>query len=135
MYGLDAISAANGWAMAIAGALIVMTGLSVLSFVISQLHKVAGWLEKGLEKKSTDQEKTTTELPKPSPVQHPVFNIDEAREALKPLASELGEEFELKFLYEIAAVNDLPHVHLSIRNLRESGVIIASGEGLYRWQG
>ena len=135
MYGLDAISAANGWAMAIAGALIVMTGLSVLSFVISQLHKIAGLLEKGLDKKSTDQEKTTAELPKPPPVQHPVFDIDEAREALVPLAAELGEEFELKLLYEIAEANDLPHVHLSIRNLRESGVIIPSGEGLYRWQG
>ena len=76
MYGLDAISAANGWAMAIAGALIVMTGLTVLSFVISQLHKVAGLLEKGLEKESTDQEKTMADLPKPPPDQHPVFDID-----------------------------------------------------------
>ena len=135
MYGLDAISAANGWAMAIAGALIVMTGLSVLSFVISQLHKVAGLLEKGLEEKSADQEKSTVELPKPPPVQHPVFDIDDARKALMPLAAELGEEFDLKFLYEIAAANDLPHIHLSIRNLRESGVIVPSGEGLYRWQG
>ena len=135
MYGLDAISAANGWAMAIAGALIVMTGLSVLSFVISQLHKIAGWLEKGIEKKSTDPERPAAELPKPPPVLHPVFDIDEAREDLMPLAAELGEEFELKLLYEMAVANDLPHVHLSIRNLRESGVIVPSGEGLYRWQG
>jgi hypothetical protein len=134
VYGFDAISAANGWAMAIAGALIVMSGLTVLSFVISQLHKIAERLEKGLGTKSTDQEKTTVKLPEPSPVQHPVFDIEEAREALMPLAADLGEEFELKFLYEIAAANDLPHVHLSIRNLRESGVIIPTGEGLHRWQ-
>jgi hypothetical protein len=133
VYGFDAISDANGWAMAIAGALIVMSGLTVLSFVISQLHKVAHLLEKGLEKKSTAQEKTRMESSKPSAVQHPVFDINEAKVALTPLAAELGEEFELKFLYEIAAANDLPHVHLSIRNLRESGNIIPTGEGLYRW--
>ncbi|MBW1726140.1 MAG: OadG family protein [Deltaproteobacteria bacterium] len=39
MYGLQAIAAYNGWAMALAGALIVFSGLVILSFVISQLHK------------------------------------------------------------------------------------------------
>jgi hypothetical protein len=40
LYGIEAIEAANGWAMAIAGALIVMAGLAILSLVISQLHKL-----------------------------------------------------------------------------------------------
>jgi len=40
LYGLQAIAAHNGWAMALAGALIVFSGLVILSFVISQLHKI-----------------------------------------------------------------------------------------------
>ena len=60
MYGLEAISAQNGWAMAIAGALIVMAGLTVLSFVISQLHKIAALLEKGVEKRSEKKQAVKT---------------------------------------------------------------------------
>ena len=134
MYGLDAISAANGWAMAIAGALIVMSGLSVLSFVISQLHKAAALLEKGSAKQLEKATVTKIEQKIPSSA-HPVFNIDGARQALAPLATELGEDFDLKSLYEIATANDLPHVHLSIRSLRESSVIVPTAEGLYQWQG
>ena len=135
VYGLDAISAANGWAMAIAGALIVIAGLSVLSFVISQLHKVAGLLEKGFEKRPVKARAKKIEHLKPSPAIPPAFNIVAAKEALEPLVAELGEDFELKLLYEIAAAHDLPHVHLSIRSLRESGVIVPASEGLHRWQG
>ena len=135
MYGLDAISAANGWAMAVAGALIVMCGLSVLSFVISQLHKIAAVLEKGIDKKSVEAVSSRTEQITPALVKSPAFNIAAARQSLAPLANELGEEFELKLLYEMAAANDLPHIHLSIRSLRESGVIVPSAEGHYRWQG
>ncbi len=46
MYGLEAINAYNGWAMAITGPLIVMGGLSILSIIISQLHKVVALFDK-----------------------------------------------------------------------------------------
>ena len=46
MYGLEAISFHNGWAMALAGALIVFAGLVVLSTVIAQLHKILTFWEK-----------------------------------------------------------------------------------------
>ena len=52
MIGLQAISAHNGWAMAITGSIIVMSGLSVLAFIISQLHKIIGIFEKKKEKDS-----------------------------------------------------------------------------------
>jgi hypothetical protein len=42
LYGLEAITTHNGWAMSLAGALIVFAGLVVLSTVISQLHKILG---------------------------------------------------------------------------------------------
>ena len=45
MYGIEAISAANGWAMACVGALIVFLGLSMLSFAIAQIHKLMPFFE------------------------------------------------------------------------------------------
>lgn len=53
LYGLEAISANNGWAMAITGPLIVMSGLSILAIIISQLHKMVAIFDK--------KEKQTTE--------------------------------------------------------------------------
>ena len=46
MYGIDNITANNGWAMAAVGATIVFLGLVVLSFVISQIHKILELWEK-----------------------------------------------------------------------------------------
>jgi len=46
LYGLEAISANNGWAMAITGPLIVMSGLTILSIIISQLHKIVAMFDK-----------------------------------------------------------------------------------------
>jgi len=53
LYGLEAINANNGWAMAIIGPLIVMSGLTILSIIISQLHKLAAILDKK-DKQSTE---------------------------------------------------------------------------------
>lgn len=134
MYGLEAISAQNGWVMAVAGALIVMAGLTILSLVISQLHKIAAFLEKRVEKRSEKKQAVKTApkeavVPKP-----PAFDIDEAQARLKPLVAELGESFDLTNLYELANNGELPHVHLSIRSLRESGVIVPAGDGRFVWR-
>ncbi|MBW2483349.1 MAG: OadG family protein, partial [Deltaproteobacteria bacterium] len=40
MFGIDYITNNNGWAMAVVGATTVFVGLAVLSFVISQVHKL-----------------------------------------------------------------------------------------------
>ena len=45
MYGLEAINAHNGWAMALTGAIIVMTGRTVLSTIISQLHRIVDMMQ------------------------------------------------------------------------------------------
>lgn len=46
MNGLENISANNGWAMAITGPLIVMSGLTILAIIISQLHKIVALFDK-----------------------------------------------------------------------------------------
>jgi hypothetical protein len=120
--------------MAVAGALIVMAGLTVLSLVIAQLHKVAAFLEKGVEKRSEKKQAVKTAPKEAAVTKPPSVDIDEAQARLKPLAAELGESFELTNLYELANSGELPHVHLSIRSLRESGVIVPAGDGRFVWR-
>ena len=48
MIGIENITNNNGWAMAAVGATIVFSGLVVLSFVISQIHKLLKiWDDRG----------------------------------------------------------------------------------------
>jgi hypothetical protein len=126
MFGLKAVSAHNGWAMAAAGAIIVMCGLSVLAFVISQLHKVVGLFE---ERKKG-----------PLPVEPPPADIDilsdltAAALRYQPLTDELGDSFPLAELYRIFETEDLPHPHLTITALREAEYLLPAGEGLFCWK-
>jgi hypothetical protein len=134
LYGFDAISAQNGWAMAITGALIVMSGLAVLALVISQLHKIAALLEKGVEKRSERKQAVKTAPQEAVVSKSPGFEIDEAKAQFKLLAAELGEPFDLTNLYELANSGGLPHVHLSIRSLRECRVIVPASEDRFVWR-
>ena len=132
MYGFEAISHHNGWAMAIAGALIVMSGLAVLSFIISQLQRVVKLIENRDQKKSgqiTPEEDAVRETPKPAPL-----DTDELKTRYAPLAEELGDNSKLSQLYELAGAYDMPHIHLAIRSLRAAGVLVPEGDGVFKWK-
>jgi hypothetical protein len=135
LYGLEAIRASNGWAMAVAGALIVMLGLSVLSFVISQLHKVLALLEKRSQPavEKTDLKPTAIDQPDYDP-ERPFLNLVEAVKHYRNATQDLGESFELKDLYTIFYHSGFPHPHLTIRSLRENGYLVPGGEGYYSWK-
>lgn len=125
MFSFQNISANNGWAMALAGALIVMTGLSVLSFIISQLHRLVGFLEK--------KEKVIAE---PEPVGIPdkfPESLDAQAIIYEPLFKQLPETFGLDALYTLTRDNEFPHPHLTIRAFREAGFLVSKGEGLFSW--
>ncbi len=128
MFGLKAVSAHNGWAMAAAGAIIVMCGLSVLAFIISQLHKIVGLFE----------EKKKGAAPVEPPPSDTGFDIlsDLAAAALRyqPLTEELGDSFPLAELYRIFEREDLPHPHLTITALREAEYLLPAGEGFFCWK-
>jgi hypothetical protein len=137
LYGLKAISVHNGWAMALAGALIVFSGLVVLSFVISQLHKVLMFFEKKSVGVQQDLEIPAVEppedtpgflLPKPFPA-----DINEIVRLYNPLVEALGESFYLSDLYEILRKNDFPHPHITLTELRESKILIPGGDGVFTW--
>ena len=137
MIGIENITNQNGWAMAAVGATIVFSGLVVLSFVISQIHK--------LLKLWDDREKLIERFKKKAPaavaekVDAPAYSerhlpsVDELTGAYKPLVDQLEESFKISQLFEIANKNDMPHPHLSIQRLQEADILVAQGDGTFTW--
>jgi len=140
LYGFTAISTHNGWAMAIAGALIVFAGLVVLSSIISQLHKVLLFWEKKHpafknnhklpenDKPEGQEDTPVSPLPKEFPT-----DLDEIARLYQPLIDEIGETFYLSDLYEIARKNDFPHPHITFTAFRESEILVPCGDGVFSW--
>lgn len=126
MLGLEAIAAHNGWAMAITGTIIVMCGLSVLAFVISQLHKIIGLFGK--------KEKAVPHFVSPPAHLNILNDLDTAARMYKPLTADLGDKFHLTQLYRIFEKENLPHPHLTIRALRAAEYLLPLGEGLFSWK-
>ena len=135
MYGFEAITVHNGWAMALAGALIVFSGLVVLSLAISQIHKILTLFEKKEKEvdfpqdlKAPEEDKPLISLPKQLP-----SDLNEIARLYQPLIDELGETFYLSNLYEIARKNKFPHPHITLTAFRESEILIPYGEGVFTW--
>jgi hypothetical protein len=123
--------------MAVVGASIVFLGLVVLSFAISQIHKILTlWeeREKYLErfkKKVPAVEKEEFDLPVYK--EHHLPTVDELANTYRPLVEELEEPFELSQLFEITNKINLPHPHLSIQRLQEADILVAQGDGTFIW--
>ena len=132
MYGLEAIQQANGWAMAGAGAAIVLTGLTVLSFLISMIPRLTGAFEKKTEP-PVEAEPTAEQSESIVPERLP---DDNAAAATIYMASteDLGQEFTLVELHQIAKALGLPHPHLSINRFRDAGILVSVGDGRFSWQ-
>lgn len=135
MYGLEAITANNGWAMSLAGALIVFAGLVVLSSVISQLHKVLKiWDKKPLPEDETPAVKEAPEyepivdLPRVLP-----SDIYEVADLYQPLIDEIGDTFYLTSLYALARKNQFPHPHITLTAFRDHDIVISHGDGVFSW--
>ena len=138
MYSIDNITAANGWAMAAVGASIVFLGLVVLSFVISQIHKILQlWEERSTRWGRAKEQALPAEAAAPEAPfykeQH-LPEVSELADTYGPLVLKMGESFELIQLFEIAKENDLPHPHLSINRLREAGILVAQEDGTFTWK-
>lgn len=130
MVGLEAIAHNNGWTIAFTGACIVFTGLSTLSLIISQLHKLVALLDR--PPKVTVE--VVVEEAKPRWVAPDCPNDPEVAVRLfQPLIDELPPEFELAELYVLAKKYHLPHPHLSIRCLRDAGKLEFLGDGHFRF--
>ncbi len=141
MYGLEAISKYNGWAMAMAGAIIVFSGLVVLSAVISQLHKVLDFFEKLFNRVKAGNPPPSAEVAvdpagaAPS-VKNERFpnNLDHLANQYKSISEPLGDAFPLAELYRLARKGDIPHPHLAISYLRQYNFLIPQGDGIFSWR-
>jgi hypothetical protein len=137
LYGFHAISTHNGWAMAIAGALIVFSGLVVLSTAISQIHKILLFFENKyagfrnnnqIQENDEPEEQPESALPTIFPTE-----LDEIACLYQPLIKEIGETFYLSDLYQIAKENNFPHPHITFTAFRDAKILISHGEGVFSW--
>jgi hypothetical protein len=126
MLGLEAISAHNGWAMAVTGTIIVMGGLAILAFIISQLHKIIWLFEK--------RQQAPPHFVQPADNINILNDLEAAARMYKPLTANLGDSFHLAELYRVFEKEKLPHPHLTIRALRAAEYLEPLGEGVFRWK-
>jgi hypothetical protein len=132
MYGLAAIQQANGWAMAGAGASIVLVGLGVLSFLISLIPRLTGLFEVKAPP-PVEKVESATQPKMIVPDKFPE-DLDAASTLFIALTEDLGETFNLIDLHRKSKEIGLPHPHLSINRFREAGVLISVGDGRFSWQ-
>lgn len=137
MFGFENITTSNGWAMAVVGASIVFLGLVVLSFVISQVHKIL-WLWEQRDE-FFNRKRKQAEIEESKKIKAPVFiqrhlpTVQELTSIYRPLVEQLKQPFDLLQLFEISNKMDLPHPHLSIKSLQEAGILVAQGDGTFTW--
>ncbi len=137
MYGFHAITTHNGWAMAFVGALIVFSGLVVLSSVISQLYKVLLFWEKRHPIFKNNNKMPEDDAPEETPGSHVPkefpTDLDETARLYQSLVEEIGETFYLSKLYEVAKKNDFPHPHITLTAFREAEILVPYGDGVFGW--
>jgi hypothetical protein len=137
LFGFENITANNGWSMAVVGASIVFIGLVVLSFVISQVHKILKFWEQRDE--FFNRYKKQAQIEEPKTIKAPVSrqrrlpSVNELTSIYRPLVEQLKQPFNLLQLFEISNKMNLPHPHLSIKYLQEAGVLVPQGDGTFTW--
>ena len=125
MYGLEAISTHNGWAMAVAGVIIVFTGLVVLSSTIAQFHKILRLLN---GRPASD----TEGAPAADPIMH--HNLAVSARQFRLISDRIGESFPLPQLIELAELSGLLRPHSTINDLLKAGLIAPDGRGHFFWK-
>jgi hypothetical protein len=120
-----------------------MSGLAVLSFVISQLHKVIDFMERRKQKDSVDTSAAVSIAEEAAvsvaeerdfSLDHPLTDLQEAAQHYRRITQELGDRFELKDLYSIFHTQGFPHPHITIRSLKDSGFLVPTGDSYFKWK-
>ncbi len=131
LYGLQAISANNGWAIAVVGISIIFTGLVLLSFSIAQIHKILDlWENRHNIGKIKDKFFNKNKNKKTTPF---TDQEKESSRQFKLLARTLDDNFSLPRLLKLAEVSGLNSPHSSLAKLLSSGIIKSDQKGLFTW--
>jgi len=136
--GFEAISAYNGWAMAIVGATIVFLGLVVLSFAISQIHKLLlFWEDRSAHLQKIKnfglRNRKNLKPPQPQKTETLLDDIHKTAQLYEPLIRQLGKSFQLVDLYTLFYEKNFPHPHLTITKFRENDILIPDETGAFKW--
>lgn len=148
--GLENISAHNGWAMAAVGISIVFSGLILLSFVISQLHRILALFErwyirahkKNHKNLKKADEKCDTELPATMTVDkttapHKMTDDKQLFEVIrnyKLITHRIGEPFSLPKLLDLAEKRGLNKPYSTVNMLIASEDIVPDDNGFFVWK-
>ena len=148
MYGLKAISAANGWIITVAGISIVFSGLLVLSFLIANMERVIRFFDRQKEKLKRAKLSLEPELAKSSkkartPQKPSITKVVwltaeeiEIYNYYRWITERLGEPFSLPRLLKQAEKRGIsrPYFHLDMF-LRQGLIYEAEGDkvGFFRW--
>jgi len=131
MYGLEAISHNNGWAISVVGILIVFTGLVTLSMLIRIFPKIIGMIEGTETPKPAVQKETNAQPKTPEPTID--SSIKESVRQYQYLISWIGEPFSLPRLIELANKRGLVRPHATISKMIHASVIQPDGQGYFLW--
>lgn len=137
LYGLENISANNGWAMAVAGTMIVFSGLVILSLAISQLHKVLLFWDKrkaGCDTADSGPARTAeSQSAETIPPETFTLDIHETANYYSKLIEQLGQPFQLADLYKLCRESGFPHPHLTLKQFQAVKILIPEGDGFFTW--
>lgn len=135
MTGLENITANNGWAMAAGGIGIVFFGLILLSFAISQLHRILDILERGhtftQRRKNKEQIKPVSDDEPEPPM---TDNVEETIRNYQMLSRRIGDPFSLPKLIDLAEQRGLTKPYSTINMLISSEIIVPDGNGYFIWK-
>jgi hypothetical protein len=135
LYGLENISAHNGWAISFVGVTIVFTGLTLLSLFIAQLHKILNfWENKDKYFNNRNQVEISDPVPAKTVVKPgmPIEHIETIRQ-YKLIVDRLEQPFSLPKLLDLAIKIGLEHPHSTINNLLVKKIIVSDGKGYFIW--
>ena len=136
MYGLEAISTHNGWAMALAGVVIVFSALVVLSSTIAQLHKVLNFLDDRAASYQNDKGLQKARGAEGFPASDPLMmqNLAVSARQFRLISNQIGQPFSLPKLLDLAELSGLSHPHSTINDLLKAGLIVPDGKGCFFWK-
>ncbi len=138
MYGLEAINASNGWAISVVGITIVFKGLVILSFVISQLHKVLALYEDPSKIKQLFQVKPDETLSAQDEAAKTARAAltDPQKEVIKQfafLARTMEDHFSLSRLLHLAKFRGLKDPCENLNQLFITQIVLPDGDGMFTW--
>ena len=133
IYGLEAIAAHNGWAIAIVGITIVFTGLVLLSLTIAQLHKILDiWDNREkLFQPSVQESRAAAGLPAEIALSG---DMKEVVRQYMLLSKRLGDPLALPGLLDDAVKCGLVNPHSTINKLVTEGLLVSDDNGYFHWK-